>query len=124
MGEESVRLDGHLTVASNEWSEGVAIEYSIYTDLDNEELLRQLTAAAVAAGPLWVSCGVLKSFGPFHEEVMREYGVDKGFKSQAWSRHNKSSLSEARKAMIEFYSSLPGRKLILNGDVYVDFCPA
>ena len=102
----------------------MAIEYSVYTDLDNEELHRRLTAAAVSAGSLWVSYGVLKSLSPFHEEVMQEYGVEKGFKSQAWSRHNKASLPEARRAMLEFYSSLPGRKLILNGDMYVDFSPA
>jgi len=101
----------------------MAIEYFINSDLDKVEVERRLIVAADAANGLWESWGVRGDLGPFHEEIMEEYGVSKGFKTQVYCRHNKEQSVRAREAMLAFFESLPGRKLLLNGDVFVAFRP-
>ena len=58
--------------------------------------------------------------GPFHSEIMEEYGFDRGFLTRFITRHRKDRSVEAREKLLEFYATLPGRKLVLNGDVLVD----
>ncbi len=101
----------------------MAIEYSVYSDLDKMEVERRLIGAAHAANGLWEIWGVRGDLGPFHEEIMEEYGVNKGFKTSVYCRHSKDHSVAAREAMLAFFDSLPGRKLLLNGDVLVSFRP-
>jgi len=99
----------------------MAIFYNIYTDLDMDILRRKSEIAAKGTQDLWEDWWVSDDLGPFHEEIMEEYGVQKGFKTSMGSRHSKDHSVEARAKLIEFYDSLPGRKLILNGDSFVDY---
>ncbi len=98
----------------------MAIEYSIYTDLDLETLNRLTEAAAEGTQDLWEGWWVFDDLGPFHEEIMEEYGVSERFSSKMRSRHFKDRSVEARARLLQFYDTLPGRKLILNGDEFVD----
>ena len=99
----------------------MAIEYFIYTDLDIETLTRRTEAAAKGTQDLWVYWRVLDDLGPFHEEIMEDYGDGKGYQTEMRTRHFKERSVEARARLLEFYDTLPGRKLILNGDEFVDF---
>jgi len=69
----------------------------------------------------WAHSSVKADLGPFHEEIMEEYGVNEPFKTRIYSRHYKDRSVEARAKLLEFFDSLPVRKLILNGDSFVDF---
>ncbi|MCA0908209.1 hypothetical protein LCM27_17555 [Ruegeria marisrubri] len=99
----------------------MAIEYFIYTDLDAETLKRRAEIAAKDTQNLWELWWIRDDLGPFHEEIMEDYGVDKAFRTSMGSRHSKDRSVEARAKLLEFFYSLPGRKLILNGDSFVDF---
>lgn len=101
----------------------MAIEYFVYADLDKVELERHLIVAANAANGLWERWSVRGDLGPFHEKIMEEYGLHKGFKASVYCRHYKEHSVRAREAMLAFFESLPGRKLLLNGDVFVAFRP-
>jgi len=98
----------------------MAIEYFIYTDLDIETLRSRTEEAAQGAQHLWAGWWVKDDLGPFHEEIMADYGDQKGYKTEMTSRHFKDRSVEARARLLEFYDTLPGRKLILNGDTFVD----
>jgi hypothetical protein len=86
----------------------MAIEYFIYSDIDKAELDRRLSIAANAANGLWESWSAKDDLGPFHEEIMEEYGVDKGFQGksvlQAFQR-----ASRTRRARPRWHSSNPCR---------------
>ncbi|MCK8464455.1 hypothetical protein MUY35_11385 [Aliiroseovarius sp. S1339] len=99
----------------------MAIEYHIYTDLNIETLTSRTEAAAKGTQDLWEGWWVNDDLGPFHEEIMEDYGDQKGYKTRMTSRHFKDRSVEARARLIEFFDSLPGRKLILNGDSFVDY---
>ncbi len=99
----------------------MAINYTIYTDLDIETLTRLTEAAAKGTQDLWAGWWVYDDLGPFHEEIMEDYGNRKGYKTAMRSRHFKDRSVQARAKLLEFFDSLPGRKLILNGDSFVDF---
>lgn len=99
----------------------MAIEYHIYTDLDIHTLKSRTEAAAKSTQHLWEGWWVNDDLGPFHEEIMEDYGDQKGYKTRMTSRHFKDHSVEARAKLLEFFDSLPGRKLILNGDSFVDF---
>ncbi len=99
----------------------MAIEYSIYTDLDIETLTHRTEAAAKDTQDLWAGWWVRDDLGPFHAEIMEEYGVQQGFKTKMRSRHFKDRSVEARAKLLKFFDSLPGRKLILNGDSVVEY---
>ena len=99
----------------------MAINYTIYTDLDAEPLKHRTEIAAKGTQGLWELWWIRDDLGPFHEEIMEEYGVKKGFRTSMGSRHSKDRSIEARARLMVFYDSLPGRKLILNGDSFVDF---
>ena len=101
----------------------MAIFYNVYSDLELPDLMRRLSVAAKDAGDLWESWSAHDNLGPFHLEIMAEYGVLEGFKSCCFTRHSKDHTVEARRAMLAFFESLPGRKLLLNGDVLVAFHP-
>ena len=98
----------------------MAIEYFIYTDLDMETLTRRTEIAAEGTEDLWEYWRVKDDMGPFHEEIMEDYGDGRGYRTKMSSRHFKDRSVEARARLLEFYDSLPGRKLILNGDTFVD----
>lgn len=102
----------------------MAIEYSVYSDLGKADLERRLNDAARSANGVWEIWSASDDLGPFHEEIMEEYGVRKGFKTRVYCRHSKDHTVQAREAMLAFFESLPGRKLLLNGDVLVAFRPA
>lgn len=101
----------------------MAMEYFVYSDLDKTELTQRLNIAAGSVRNLWVAWRAHEDLGPFHEEVMQDYGVSTGFKSSVYCRHDKEHSVEARQAMLTFFESIPGRKLLLNGDVFVAFIP-
>ncbi len=99
----------------------MAIFYNIYSDLELADLEMRLIAASMIAGDLWEAWSASDDLGPFHLEIMAEYGVDKGFKSRCFTRHAKAQSVRARDELLAFFGSLPGRKLLLNGDVLVAF---
>lgn len=99
----------------------MAINYTIYTDLDIETLTQLTEDAARGTQNLWELWWVRDDLGPFHEEIMEEYGVQQGFRTSMGSRHSKDHSVEARAKLLDFFDSLPGRKLILNGDEFVDY---
>ncbi|MEM1264454.1 MAG: hypothetical protein AAGI50_00390 [Pseudomonadota bacterium] len=99
----------------------MAIEYSIYTDLDIETLTRRTEAVAEGTQDLWAVWRVTDDLGPFHDEIMEDYGDGKGYQTIMMSRHFKDRSVEARARLLEFYDTPAGRKLILNGDSFVDF---
>jgi hypothetical protein len=101
----------------------MAIEYRVFSDLEKLDLEGRLIDAARSANGLWEIWNVRDDLGPFHEEIMEEYGVRKGFKTSVYCRHSKDHTVQAREAMLAFFESLPGRKLLLNGDVFVAFRP-
>ena len=101
----------------------MAIEYFIYSDIDKAELDRRLSIAAQSANGLWESWSAKDDLGPFHEEIMEDYGVDKGFKTSVYFRYYKEHRVAAREATLAFFESLPGRRLLLNGDDLVAFHP-
>lgn len=101
----------------------MAIFYTAYSDLDLSDLTQRLDAAARSAGDVWEAWSASDDLGPFHLEIIAEYGVREGFKSECFTRHSKDHTVQAREAMIAFFESLPGRKLLLNGDVLVAFHP-
>lgn len=101
----------------------MAIFYTAYSDLDLSDITQRLNAAATRAGDVWESWSASDDLGPFHLEIMAEYGVRDSFRSQCFTRHSKDHTVQARKAMLAFFESLPGRKLLLNGDVFVAFRP-
>lgn len=101
----------------------MAIEYFVYSDLEKPDMEDRLNDAARSAHGLWEIWNVRDDLGPFHEEIMEEYGVHKGFKTSVYCRHSKDHSVQARKAMLSFFESLPGRKLLLNGDVLVSLQP-
>ena len=101
----------------------MAIEYFVYSDLGKADLERRLNDAARSANGFWEFWSAKDDLGPFHEEIMEEYGVRKGFKTSVYCRHSKDHTVQAREAMLAFFESLPGRKLLLNGDVFVAFRP-
>lgn len=98
----------------------MAINYTIYADLDLETLTRFTEATAENTQDLWELWWVVDDLGPFHEQIMEEYGVQEGFRTSMGARHAKDRSIEARTKLIEFFASLPGRKLMLNGDSFVD----
>lgn len=99
----------------------MAIEYFLYTDLSRETLHRYVSQAAERVGDLWVYSGVQDDLGLFHEEIMQEYGISSGFQSRLYSRHDKFQSIAAGQRLFELYDTLPGRKLLLNGDVMIRF---
>ena len=101
----------------------MAIEYRVFSDLEKLDLEGRLIDVARSANGLWEIWNVRDDLGPFHEEIMEEYGVRKGFKTSVYCRHSKDHTVQAREAMLAFFESLPGRKLLLNGDVFVAFRP-
>lgn len=102
----------------------MAIEYWVFSDLDKLDMEGRLNDAARSAHSLWEIWNVSDDLGPFHEEIMEEeYGVRRGFKTSVYCRHSKDHTVQAREAMLAFFESLPGRKLLLNGDVFVAFRP-
>ena len=101
----------------------MAIFYTAYSDLELPDLMQRLGVAAKSAGDVWEDWSASDDLGPFHLEVMAEYGVHDRFKSECFTRHSKDHTVEAREAMLAFFDSLPGRKLLLNGDVLVVFRP-
>ena len=60
-------------------------------------------------------------YRPFHEEIIEEYGVRKGFKTRVYSGHSKDHSVQALEAMLACLESLPRRKLLMIGDVFVAF---
>jgi len=101
----------------------MAIFYNIYSDLELPDLMQRLGLAAMGAGDRWEAWSAGDDLGPFHLEIMAEYGVREGFKCDCFMRHSKDHLGAAREATLAFFESLPGRKLLLNGDVFVVFHP-
>lgn len=101
----------------------VTIFYTAYSDLELPDLMQRLGVVAKGAGDLWEAWTAYDDLGPFHLEIMAEYGVQESFKSGCFTRHSKDHTLEAREAMLAFFESLPGRKLLLNGDVFVAFRP-
>jgi hypothetical protein len=101
----------------------MAIEYFVYSDLDKVDMEGRLNDAARSASGLWATSKASDDLGPFHEEIMEEYGVDKGFKTSVYFRYYKEHRGAAREATLAFFESLPGRKLLLNGDDLVAFRP-
>lgn len=99
----------------------MAINYTIYTDLDLADLRARLNAAAETASGLWETWTASDQPGRFHEEIMEEYGIRKGFRSFVLTRHSKPRSVEAREALMRFFDSLPGRKLVLRDDTFVDY---
>ena len=99
----------------------MAIFYTIYTDLEIQALARRTEATAEGTENLWEDWWTSDDLGPFHEEIMEEYGVQKGFRTSMGSRHSKDRSVEARAKLLAFFASLPGRKLILNGDSFVEY---
>ena len=101
----------------------MAIFYTAYSDLGLPDLMQRLNAAAMSAGDVWEAWSASDDLGPFHLEIMAEYGVRDSFKSECFTRHSKDHTVQAREAMLAFFESLPGRKLLLNGDVFVAYRP-
>lgn len=101
----------------------MAIFYTAYSDLDLSDLMQRLNSAARSAGDVWEAWSASDDLGPFHLEITAEYGVGEGFKSECFTRHSKDHTVQARQAILAFFESLPGRKLLLNGDVLVAFHP-
>ncbi len=99
----------------------MAINYNICTDLELDDLRQRMDAHAQDVDGLWELWRVSDDLGPFHEEIMEEYGIDKGFKTYAWTRHSKDQSVAARAKLMDFYHSLPGRKLIRKDDSFVDY---
>ena len=99
----------------------MAIEYFIYTDIEAVELRKMADGVAGKYKDLYEDWWVRDDLGPFHEEIMEEYGVDRPFKSSMGSRHSKARSVEAREKLLAFFDALPGRKLVLNGDSLVDY---
>jgi len=100
----------------------MAINYSVYTDLDLEVLQHKLEAHAKRATEVWELWGVSDDLGPFHAEIMQdEHDIDRGFKSEAWTRLSKDRISEATDSLMDFYRSLPGRRLVLMDDRFIAF---
>ncbi len=99
----------------------MAIDYNIHTDLDLVDLQQRLDEYAGDVDGLWEIWRASDDLGPFHEEIMEEYGIDKGFKSYVWTRHSKDRRTEARAKLMDFYHSLPGRKLIRKDDTFIDY---
>lgn len=97
----------------------MAIFYTAYSDLELPDLQQQLAMAANDAGDIWETWSACDDLGPFHQEIMAQYGVRENFKSACFTRHSKDHSVQAREAMLSFFDSLPGRKLLLNGDVLV-----
>ena len=99
----------------------MAINYNIHTDLELDDLQQRLDAHARNVGGLWELWKAGDDLGPFHDEIMEEYGIVKGFKTYVWTRHSKDQSVAALAKLMDFYSSLPGRKLIRKDDTFVDF---
>lgn len=99
----------------------MAISYNIHTDLELDDLQQRLDAHALDVGGLWRLWGASDDLGPFHEEIMKEYGIDKGFKTYMFTHHSKDQSVAARAKLMDFYHSLPGRKLIRKDDSFVDY---
>lgn len=99
----------------------MAINYNIHTDLELDDLRQRLDAHARNVGGLWELWKAGDALGPFHEEIMEEYGIGKGFKTCVWTRHSKHQSVAALAKLMDFYSSLPERKLIRKDDTVVDF---
>ena len=99
----------------------MAINYSIHTDLDLADLRARLNVAARTAAGLWETWTASDELGRFHEEIMAEYGIDRGFRSLVFTRHSKRRSVEAREKLMRFFESLPGRKLVLRDDTFVDY---
>ena len=97
----------------------MAIFYTAYSDLELPDLMQRLKSAAMSAGDAWEAWSASDDLGPFHLEIMAEYGVRDSFKSECFTPHSKDHIVQAREAMLAFFESLPGRKLLLNGDVLV-----
>lgn len=101
----------------------MAIFYTAYSDLELPDLMQRLGMAAKTAGDIWETWSAYDGLGPFHQEIMAEYGIRESFKSACFMRHSKDHTVQAREAMLSFFESLPGRKLLLNGDVLVSLQP-
>lgn len=101
----------------------MAIFYTAYSDLELPDLMQRLKAAAMSAGDVWEAWSASDDLGPFHLEIMAEYGVRDSFKSECFTRHSKDHTVQAREAMLSFFESLPGRKLLLHGDVLISLQP-
>ncbi|WP_296475545.1 hypothetical protein [Roseinatronobacter sp.] len=97
----------------------MAIFYTAYSDLELPDLMQRLGMAATSAGDTWEMWRAYDDLGPFHQEIMAEYGVRDNFKSACFTRHSKDHSVQAREAMLSFFDSLPGRKLLLNRGVLV-----
>ncbi|MFY2823247.1 hypothetical protein [Ruegeria sp. MALMAid1280] len=81
----------------------MAIAYHIYADLDIQTLKRRTEAAAKGTQNLWEGWWVNDDLGPFHEEVIEDYGDQKGYKTIMTSRYFKDRRVEARAGLIEFF---------------------
>lgn len=99
----------------------MAINYNIQTDLELEDLKQRVEAHAKEVEGLWIVWRVTDDLGPFHEEVMEEYGIYRGFKTELWTRHSKDRSAEASEKQKELYHSLPGRKLLRMDDSFIDY---
>lgn len=99
----------------------MAISYTIDTELELNDLRERLDEYAKGVEGLWEMWGVSDDLGPFHEEIMKEYGINEGFKTYAFTRHSKDRSVEAREELLVFYESLPGRKLLLMDDTFIDY---
>lgn len=99
----------------------MAISYNIHTDLELDDLQRRLDAHATYVDGLWELWGARDDLGPFHEEIMEEYGIYESFKTYAFTRHSKENRVQAKEKLMQFYESLPGRKLLRLEDVLIDY---
>lgn len=99
----------------------MALNFSIHTDLELDDLHGRMEDAATDASGIWETWSASIEDGPFHEEVMSEYGVTKGFKTLVYTRHNKDHSVEARAKLLAFFQSLPGRKLMRQDDILIAF---
>lgn len=104
----------------------MALNYQIYCDLELEDLAARLDVFGQLAGKqkLWETWSAHQCDGLFHEEIMLEsYEISPGFKNPAYFRLTKAAGRSmiARDRMIDFFSTLPGRKLLTKDDVLIDY---
>jgi hypothetical protein len=101
----------------------MAINYTIYSALELRDLKVLLNAAAEAAGDLWETAGASDKLGPFHDEMMAEFGVKAEFKCYCLTRHSKEKSVEAREYLYAFFESLPGPRVLMKDDEFIAFRP-
>ena len=99
----------------------MAIEYFIYSDLDVSDLKERLDGYASGVQGLWQHVSATDELGPFHQEIIQEYGISEPFRTSIYCRHYKDRSIEARAKLLDFFYSLHSRKLVLNGDDFIDY---